>query len=295
MSESACFADRLVEGVRRVGAPLCVGIDPFPDQIPPLFGAGVQALAAFFAEILTLAQTRAAVVKPQLGFFEPFGGEGFALARDIAAEAQAKGLLVLLDAKRGDIGSTAEGYARAALGPAPGLDADSVTINPYLGLDSLEPFFKLAEARAKGVAILVRTSNPGARDVQDILAGGAPVWTHVARMIEPQSERLMGASGWSGVMAVIGATWPDEARQARAALPRNLFLVPGYGAQGAAAAAAVAGFVRGPHGLEGGIVSSSRAILYPQGAREARTLDAWRALIAGAMDAAHADLAAACR
>jgi orotidine-5'-phosphate decarboxylase len=244
-------------------------------------------------EILALAAERAAAVKPQLGFFEPFGAEGFKLAQELTREAQAKGLVAVLDAKRGDIGSTAEGYARAMLGPAPGFDADAVTVNPYLGLDSLEPFLRTAQETRKGAAVLVRTSNPGARDVQDLVAGGEPVWTHVARMIAGEADRFVGESGWSGLMAVAGATWPAEAQQLRGLLPRSLFLVPGFGAQGASAADAMAGFVVGPYGLEGGIVSSSRAVLYSEGARRAPNLAAWREEAALAMDRAKAELAAA--
>ncbi|MGE3143160.1 MAG: orotidine-5'-phosphate decarboxylase [Hyphomonadaceae bacterium] len=294
----AGFADRLIEAVRRIGAPLCIGVDIFPERIPALFGdarADPRAIANFTAEIIALAPARASIIKPQLGLFEPYGAEGFEIARAACAEAKQSGLLVLLDAKRGDIGTTAEGYARASLGRAPGFDADCVTINPYLGLDSLEPFFKAAEAAKKGVAVLVRTSNPGARDVQDLEAAGEPVWAHVAKMLAPQAERLRGASGWSGLMVVAGATWPAEAKKLRGLLPNALFLVPGYGAQGASAADAVAGFTPGPKGLEGGVVSSSRAILYPKGAEAAQSLAEWRALIAGAMDAAHAELAAAIR
>ena len=288
------FADRLIEAVRKIGSPLCIGLDPFADKIPRLFGdarADPRPLEAFFTEIIAMAGAHAAVIKPQLGLFEPYGPEGVTLARDLTEAARARGLLVLLDAKRGDIGSTAEGYARATLGPAPGFDADAVTINPYLGLDSLTPFLDAAQARAKGVAVLVRTSNPGARDLQDLGVEGAPVWSHVARMIAPEAARLAGASGWSGLMAVAGATWPDEARLLRALAPTSLFLVPGYGAQGASAEEALAGFVPGPAGLEGGIVSSSRAILYPPGAEAAPTTEAWRALIRDAMAAAHHELA----
>jgi orotidine-5'-phosphate decarboxylase len=290
------FADRLVEAVRAAGSPLCVGLDPFPERIPKLFGEArddVRALERFFIEILELARTRAAVVKPQLGLFEAFGAEGYALARALTAEAQARGLLVILDAKRGDIGSTAEGYARAMLGPAPGFNADAVTVNPYLGRDALEPFIEAAVRDAKGAAVLVRTSNAGARDIQDLAADGAPVWVQVARLISHDVARLMGARGWSGLMAVAGATWPAEARRLRALLPRALFLVPGYGAQGAGAADAVAGFVPGPHGREGGVVSSSRAILYPAGAEAEQSLAAWRAAIGAAMDRARAELRAA--
>ncbi|MBL8548789.1 MAG: orotidine-5'-phosphate decarboxylase [Hyphomonadaceae bacterium] len=287
----SAFADRLIEAVRLRDTPLCVGMDPFPDRIPALFGGGLRAIEAFFAEILEIARTRAAVVKPQIAFFEALGPEGYALTKKLTAEAQAKGLLVILDAKRGDIGSTAAGYAEATIG-AGGFDADAVTVNAYLGRDSLEPFLALARERNKGVIVLVRTSNPGARDLQDLtLEGGAPLWTRVAEMLAPEAKRLEGESGWSGLMAVAGATWPEEAAKLRAILPTSLFLVPGYGAQGASARDAVAGFVNG----EGGVVSSSRAVLYPPAASEARTLDVWRAAIADAMDAANAELRAALR
>jgi orotidine-5'-phosphate decarboxylase len=293
------FADRLRDAVARLGSPLCVGLDPFPDRLPALFGDAREdprPWADFFGEVLRLAAARAAIIKPQLGLFEAYGAEGYALARTLTAEAKARGLLVLLDAKRGDIGSTAEGYAKAALGPAPGFDADCVTVNPYLGRDSLAPFLDLAAAQAKGVAILARTSNPGAADLQDAPCGAdGPLWERTAAMIAAEASRLAGQDGWSGVMAVIGATWPEEARRARALMPRTLFLVPGYGAQGASAADAVAGFVLGARGREGGVVSSSRAVLYPKGAERAATLPAWRDSVAAAMDAAHAELARACQ
>src|SRR5262249_53207168 len=158
----------------------------------------------------------------------------------------------------------------ATLGAAPGFDADCVTVNPYLGKDSLEPFLRAAEQRSKGVAVLVRTSNPGARDLQDLDVKGEPLWRRTAEMLAPLAKRLQNGD-WSGLMAVAGATYPDEARALRAALPASLFLVPGYGAQGASAADAVAGFTRTSYGLEGGVVSSSRAVLYPEAAQAART------------------------
>jgi orotidine-5'-phosphate decarboxylase len=203
-------------------------------------------------------------------------------------------MVVILDAKRGDIGTTAEGYARACLGPAPGYDADCVTVNPYLGKDSLEPFIALAQRDGKGVAVLVRTSNPGARDLQDLDVQGQPLWRRTADMIAPESARLRGASGWSGLMAVAGATYPDEARALRQLLPNALFLVPGYGAQGASAAEAVAGFVTKAKGREGGVVNSSRGVTYPAAAQTAKTIEDWRSAISDAMAAAAAELRAAC-
>jgi orotidine-5'-phosphate decarboxylase len=290
------FADRLIEASRRRGTVLCIGLDPFPDLIPTLFGPRTDPLAALTrftqAAVEALADLPAAV-KPQLGLFEAYGPDGYALCRYICETLTAHDTLVILDAKRGDIGTTAEGYARASLGRQPGFDADAVTVNAYMGLDTLRPFLNIARAHSKGVAVLVRTSNPGAVDFQDLKVDGRPLWTHVAQALCPLSTELLGASGWSGLMVVAGATYPEEARALRAMLPRNLFLVPGYGAQGAGAAAALAGFVPGPKGLEGGVVSSSRAILYPPAAQAAGNLADWRAAVRAAAQAAIADLRAA--
>jgi orotidine-5'-phosphate decarboxylase len=291
------FADRVIDAVRAKATPLCVGIDPFADKIPALFGDAREDAAAvlkFSAEIINIARTHAAVIKPQLGLYEQFGEMGYATARLVTEQARAAGLIVILDAKRGDIGTTAEGYARATLGGPPGFDADCVTINPYLGLDTLTPFIDRAAESDKGVAVLVRTSNPGAGDVQDLQVGGAPVWRRVAEMLSPLQERLMGASGWSGLMAVAGATYPEEARSLREALPHSLFLVPGYGAQGASAADAVSGFVKNARGLEGGVVSSSRAVTYPAAAQAATNLADWRTAVGEAMAGAAAELRDAC-
>lgn len=295
---SIAFADRMIEKVRTKATPLCVGLDPFADKIPALFGDvnddAAATLLKFGTAIIDLAAKHAGVIKPQLGLFEQFGEMGYAAARMICEYAAASGLVVILDAKRGDIGSTAEGYARATLGAKPGFGADCVTVSPYLGLDTLEPFIARAERENKGVAVLVRTSNPGAGDVQDLQVGGAPVWRRVAEMLAPQCERLRGESGWSGLMAVAGATYPDEARSLREAMPNALFLVPGFGAQGASAVDAVAGFVAGLKGLEGGVVNSSRAVTYPAGAQAAQTLPDWRSAVDEAMAAAAAALRAAC-
>ena len=294
---TARFADRLIDSVRAKNTPLCVGLDPVLERIPSLFGdarVDLGALEKFCDAVVAIAARHAAVLKPQVGFFEPFGPEGVRIAQAACSNAQAHGMIALLDAKRGDIGTTAEGYARACLGPAPGFDADCVTVNPYLGKDSLEPFLVAAEKAGKGVAVLVRTSNPGARDLQDLDVGGAPLWRRVAEMIAPESARLKGNSGWSGLMTVAGATYPEEARALRHVLPEALFLVPGYGAQGASATDAVAGFVRGKNGLEGGVVSSSRAVTYPPAAQSAQTMATWREAIDAAMAHAAAELRSAC-
>jgi orotidine-5'-phosphate decarboxylase len=268
------FADRLIAATRTLDTPLCVGLDPFPGQIPPVAG-------------------KVTVVKPQIGLFEPWGSEGVALVGRLNAHARRQGLLVILDAKRGDIGSTAQGYARAYLGAHAPVFCDAITINPYLGLDSLEPFADQAEQEGKGIAVLVRTSNPGAQDFQDLLVDGAPLWTRVAEKLVSLQDRLTGESGFSSLMVVCGATWPDEAKRLRAILPKSLFLVPGYGAQGGGARDAMAGFVMGPSGLEGGVVSSSRGILYPSTAASATNIANWHEAFCANLDASIADLRSA--
>jgi orotidine-5'-phosphate decarboxylase len=286
------FADKLIASTRRLNTPLCVGLDPFAGLIPPVFGpmGTIETLEHFFTQVIDALAGRVAVIKPQIGLFEPWGSAGVALVERLCANAHAKGLLIILDAKRGDIGSTAQGYARAYLGPRPALMCDCITINPYLGLDTLEPFAQAALAHGKGIAVLVRTSNPGAGDFQDIDCGGAPLWTHVGAKLADLEARLLGASGFSSLMVVCGATWPGEAQRLRAILPKSLFLVPGYGAQGGGARDALAGFVGGPNGLEGGVVSSSRGVLYPKGAFEASSITQWQTIFDDNLEATLTDL-----
>lgn len=289
------FGDRLTEQTRLRATPLCVGFDPFPDMIPAIFGARgeLDTLERFFCAVIEETAGHVPIVKPQIGLFEPWGAEGVALIGKLARFARDKGLLVLMDAKRGDIGSTAEGYARAFLGAKAPTPCDCLTVNPYLGLDSLQPFALAAKANDKGIAVLVRTSNPGAKDFQDIDCSGAPLWVRVGEQLVGLQDELMGQSGFSSLMVVCGATWPSEAIRLRAILPKTLFLVPGYGAQGGAAKDALAGLVPGPSGHEGGVVSSSRAILYSKAAAEAQSLPAWRAAFQETLQASIGELKAA--
>jgi orotidine-5'-phosphate decarboxylase len=286
------FADQLIASTRRLNTPLCVGLDPFSDLIPAVFGpkGTIETLEHFFLEVIDALAGKVAVIKPQIGLFEPWGSSGVALVERLCAKAHAKGLLVILDAKRGDIGSTAEGYARAYLGPSPTLKCDCLTINPYLGLDTLEPFAQAALTQGKGIAVLVRTSNPGAGDFQDIDCNGAPLWTRVGAKLADLEARLLGASGFSSLMVVCGATWPGEAQRLRSILPKSLFLVPGYGAQGGGARDALAGFIAGPFGLEGGVISSSRGVLYPKGASTAPSKEKWRSIFDDNLEATLTDL-----
>lgn len=284
------FADRLMEAVRRLG-PLCVGIDPHPALIPGLFGSpGPASALAWGKAVVDRCAGRVAVVKPQAALFERWGARGVLALEEVCGAARAAGLSVILDAKRGDIGSTAEGYAEAYLGAAASCPADCLTVSPYMGLDTIEPFVAAAERQGRGVAVLVRTSNPGSADFQSLKVGDEPLYLKVARALSPMTERLMGASGWSGLMMVAGATGPQEAAEIRRVAGRALFLVPGYGAQGGGADAALSGFVPGPSGREGGVVNASRSVSLPDAAREVSRTAEWDRIIEAAIDAAQADL-----
>ncbi|MEL6724382.1 MAG: orotidine-5'-phosphate decarboxylase [Pseudomonadota bacterium] len=280
------FADRFVAAVRTHG-PLCVGIDPHAGRIPDLFGGDTpEGLETWGRAIIEAATGRVGIVKPQVGLFERHGWEGMRAFAAVCAAAKDAGLLVLADAKRGDIGSTAEGYATAYLAEESPFACDALTVNPYMGLDTLEPHVRLAEQSGKGVIVLARTSNPGSANYQARDLEGAPLFARIVESLAPMIERLEGAYGWSGLMLVTGATGPDEARQLRQLAPTALFLVPGYGAQGAGASEAVAGFVNG----EGGCVNASRSVTFPKGSEGAGSKQDWQTLIESAIDAAQLDL-----
>jgi orotidine-5'-phosphate decarboxylase len=285
------FADRLIAGVRDKG-PLCVGIDPHATMIPALFGkAGPEAAAKWGVALVERCVGRAAVVKPQAGLFERWGASGLRALEEVCCAATRAGLIVILDAKRGDIGSTAEGYAEGYLGAESSCPCDAITVNPYMGIDTIEPFVTVAEREGKGVVVLARTSNPGSKDFQQKLIDGEPLYLHVARALAPLVTRLRSPeTGWSGLMLVAGATGPQEAARLRAAAADALFLVPGYGAQGAGARDALAGFVQGPNGLEGGVVNASRSVAMPDSAKGATAVSDWERAIDLAITAAQAEL-----
>ncbi|MEE2878154.1 MAG: orotidine-5'-phosphate decarboxylase [Pseudomonadota bacterium] len=287
------FADRLVEATERFG-PLCVGIDPHAGRLPALFGGdtpdGLERWGIALVEAMT---GRAGVVKPQSAFFERHGWQGMRSLTRILEAARDAGLVVLMDAKRGDIGSTAQGYVSAFLEANAPFPCDALTINPYMGLDTIKPHVDAAKANGKGVIVLARTSNPGSADFQSRALDGAPLFERVVEALAPSIEQLEGDSGWSGLMLVTGATGPDEARRLRALAPKAMFLVPGYGAQGAGAAEALAGFIKQGNRLVGGVVSASRSVNFPAGAAEASTVDEWRSIVTAAIDAAQSDLVAA--
>ena len=295
------FADTLVARMRELGHPLCAGLDPHLDRIPPLFRRGsmertdpetAAVVEEFMLAFVERVAGRVAIVKPQIAFFEQLGARGMAALERIVATARERELAVLLDAKRGDIGSTAEGYARAYLEPGAACESDALTLSPYLGLDSLAPFMDQASSHARGLFVLARTSNPGSADYQErILDKGGPLYMTVAESLAPLCDALVGpATGWSSLGIVAGATYPEQAEKLRAVLPRALFLVPGYGAQGGSAAEAMRGFVSGPCGREGGIINSSRGLLFPDTARSVDTAADWEEAIDEAISRAIGEL-----
>jgi orotidine-5'-phosphate decarboxylase len=295
------FGDALVTRVRDLGHPLCVGLDPLLDQIPACFREGsmkpsdpatATSVEAFLIAVVDRLAGRVAIAKPQIAFFEQLGPRGVQVLERICARLRGHDVLVLLDAKRGDIGSTAEGYAQAYLASDAPIAVDAITLNPYLGLDSLGPFVKTARGAGRGLFVLVRTSNPGSGDFQDqLLSDGRTLYEAVAAKLAPPCDELRGpATGWSSLGVVAGATWPEQAARIRGLLPSAVVLVPGYGAQGASAADAVRSFVPGPKGLEGGIVNSARAILYSEAARHASNRSDWQIAFDRALDAAIAEL-----
>jgi orotidine-5'-phosphate decarboxylase len=286
--------------LRALGHPLCVGLDPHLDLIPPIFRQGkmrpgdpatVEAVESLGMAFLDRVAGRAAVLKPQIAFFEQLGAAGVASLERIVAAARERELIVLLDAKRGDIGSTADGYARAYLEPDSACEVDAITLSPYLGRDSLEPFVSRARTFGRGLFVLAKTSNPGSGDLQDLELKDGLVHEAVTRRLAELGDRLVGPStGWSALGLVVGATYPEQAEHLRDLAPRSLFLIPGYGRQGADASAAVRSFVRGPRGLEGGLVNSSRAISFPAAAQGATDAGTWERAVDAAVDQAISEL-----
>jgi orotidine-5'-phosphate decarboxylase len=267
---TSLFPDRLAEAVERKRSQLLVGLDPRPDLLPvELAGdahlsrtAAAEACARFCRGIVDSVAQYVVGVKPQLAFFEALGPDGMRALEDVCAYARSAGLIVLADAKRGDIGSTARAYARAYLEPrgdGPPL-ADAMTVNVYLGRDSLEPFLAACRRHGAGMFCVVKTSNEGGADVQDlVLSDGRPLWQHVARLVHELGEELVGQRGLSSVGAVIGATHPRAVGEARRLLPQAILLLPGVGAQGATPADLARAFTSGPASA---LVNASRSVIY---------------------------------
>jgi orotidine-5'-phosphate decarboxylase len=256
-----------------------VGLDPRLANLPgklrsgldPRDWAGVaQAYLAFCRDVIDVVAPLVPVVKPQAAFFEQLGAAGMAALAEVIHYASSEGLLVVVDGKRNDIGTTATAYAEAYLGPGAqsAWGGDALTVSPYLGADSLEPFIELATQRAAGIFVLVKTSNPGGGLFQDLrTADGRALYQHVAAFVEQAAQRTVGACGYGAVGAVVGATYPEQLAELRQAMPSTWFLVPGFGAQGAGAREVRDAFAS--DGL-GAIVNNSRGIIFAHEQREYR-------------------------
>jgi orotidine-5'-phosphate decarboxylase len=261
------FADRLTAAVRAKGNPVLVGLDPRAESLPAglLTGQGHEATASAFASfcrgIIDVVAPLVPAVKPQAAFFEQLGPAGMRALKETIDYAAAQGLLVILDGKRNDIGSTAEGYADAYLGPGTtsAWGCDALTVSPYLGDDSLTPFLTTAERRGAGIFVLVKTSNPGGKRFQDIVADGKPLYRHVADYVESLATPTVGTCGYGLAGAVVGAPYPDQLAELRQAMPHTWLLIPGFGAQGGSAKDCAAAFDE--QGL-GAIVNNSRGIIF---------------------------------
>lgn len=267
---TATFADRLAGAVERKRSQLVVGLDPRLDLLPvELRGEAVlgrpeaaDAYARFCCGIIDAVAPYVVAIKPQLAFFEALGSDGFSALERACRYARSAGLLVIADGKRGDIGSTARAYAAAFLEPSEheGPLADALTVNPYLGGDSIEPFLQACRLHGAGIFCLVRTSNSGAADIQELaLSDGRRLWQHVAELVDDWGADLAGERGLSSVGAVVGATAPRAVAEARKLLPRSVLLLPGVGAQGAGPADVARAFTSGPASA---LVTASRSVIF---------------------------------
>src|SRR5262249_6728606 len=274
-SQSNHFADRLIAAVRVKGNPVLVGLDPraesLPGQLLSVKGAEATASAfsAFCQGVIDVVASLVPAVKPQAAFFEQLGVPGMQALKTTIDYAASKNLLVILDGKRNDIGSTAAGYAEAYLGPGncSPWSSDALTVSPYLGDDSLTPFVDVAKIRGAGIFVLVKTSNSGGKRFQDLIADGRPVYRHVADYVESLARETVGAGGYGSVGAVVGATYPEQLAELREAMPHTWFLIPGFGAQGGTAKDCATAF--DSNGL-GAIVNNSRGIIFAHSRPEYR-------------------------
>ncbi|HEX4131549.1 MAG TPA: orotidine-5'-phosphate decarboxylase [Pirellulales bacterium] len=278
------FSHRLTAAIRLRRNPVVVGLDPRWEQLPEPIIRGqnpadpadrAAAYALFCREVIDVVHSLVPAVKPQAAFFEQLGSAGMQALEMVVRHARRQGLMVIMDGKRNDIGSTAEAYADAYLGQRSAWQADALTVSPYLGLDSLEPFVTVAEERGAGVFVLVKTSNPGGGAFQDLIADGRPLYRHVAEQVERLAQRTtsrdcegadaIGDINYGAVGAVAGATYPRQLAELRETMPHAWLLVPGYGSQGATARDVAAAF--DATGL-GAVVNNSRGIIFAHARKE---------------------------
>lgn len=266
------FAGRIAARSEKLATKVCLGIDPRPalhplthpdrfDGDPAKTG---RAVVHYFQGIVEATHDLVACYKLQSAFFETLGVPGLIALAQLLAEIRSRDVPVILDGKRGDVGSTAQAYAEAYLGEGV-FAADALTVNPYLGLDTLQPFLDVATANGRGVIVVVKSSNSGSGSLQDLnLASGEPLWQHLAAELARLTDETADGDGCSPVGAVVGATHPAELAEARRILPRTFLLIPGYGAQGGRAGDISPALAGGAPA----VVSSSRALTYPNEGEE---------------------------
>ncbi len=266
--------DYLIEKIKQTNNPTVMGLDPRYDMIPECvtkkyskdLNGVCQAILEFNKALIDATYDIIPAVKPNIAFYEMFGIEGMKAFEETCKYAKQKGMLVIADIKRGDIGSTAQGYSNAYLGKTPIeqmqqeiFDVEFVTINPYLGIDGVKPFMEDAKKYNKGMFILVKTSNQSSGELQDLKTeDGETIYVKVAKLVNEWGKELIGENGYSSVGAVVGATYPQQLQELREIMPNAYFLIPGYGAQGGNAKDIALGF--GKNGL-GGIVNASRSLM----------------------------------
>ncbi|MFI4871628.1 MAG: orotidine-5'-phosphate decarboxylase [Phycisphaerales bacterium JB061] len=282
---SSRFVDRLIQRTSDVGSPVCVGLDPvvgkLPEELRAKFGTDVEAVEAFCLGVIEASAGVAAAFKPQSACFERLGAPGFAAMGRVIAHARKLGVPVVLDAKRGDIGISAAHYAEAVRA----LGADAVTVNAYLGPSTVMPYLE-AEL---GVFVLVRTSNPDSDEVQSARLGtGERVAERMAGLVRTLGSSYITPTGLSDAGAVVGLTKSADGERLRELMPEQVFLVPGYGAQGGGASDLVP-LLSSKTDLPGRgvLVNASRSVIYP----EARAGESWQDAVARSAEAMHADLA----
>ena len=266
--------DNLIDKIKEKDNPTVIGLDPRYEMIPkcitqkyaPTLEGASKAIIEFNKRLIDATYDIIPAVKPQIAFYEMLGIEGMKAFKETCEYAKQKGMLVIADIKRGDIGSTAEGYSNAFLGKTKIgskeeriFDVEFVTLNPYMGIDSIKPFIEDCKKYNKGIFILIKTSNPSSGDIQDVkMKDGEELYTKVAKLVENWGEDLRGEYGYSSVGGVVGATYPEQLESLRKVAPHTFFLIPGYGAQGGKANDIAKAF--DSNGI-GGIVNSSRGLM----------------------------------
>ena len=283
------FGNRLVTKIRSSKSFLCLGVDPHLDLIPKIFDVKTKTsnivgkVEKFCFSLLDAAVGLVPAIKPQIALFEQLGPDGMKLLSSLCKHAHSQNFLVIMDAKRGDIGSTSQAYANAYLGKDAPFPSDALTINPWLGIDSLEPFFKKASETSSGLFVLVHTSNKGSKDIQEIsLSTGIKCYEHLANILKPIVEKHKGALGLSSIGVVSGATFREESVALRKLLPNAPFLIPGYGTQGASAKDACAPLVQDTEHsnlLNFGLINASRSILFSEDSYLANNIEEWQKII----------------